>query len=130
MYTEICVARDDSQIEETKEIQKYLLSYDGEQEKNLAIILQNQAFICMVLEMGEYDLVCEGSTLTDGVNNGKICTTFSMLQEGMLIDSPIDLGTQGCCFSYDMDAHYNVGFTGKLPVYYRVCLMNQCQLMW
>lgn len=122
MYTEICVARDDSQIEETKEIQKYLLPYDGEQEKNLAIILQNQAFICMVLEMGEYDLVCEGSTLTDGVNNGKICTTFSMLQEGMLIDSPIDLGTQGCCFSYDMDAHYNVGFTGKLPVYYRVCL--------
>lgn len=33
MYTEICVARDDSQIEETKEIQKYLLPYDGEQEK-------------------------------------------------------------------------------------------------
>lgn len=119
-YAEINAAHNDSLMKETKELQRHLLSFDDELEKDMALIQHSQAFICMFLEVGDYDLVCEGSTLTDSANNGKIRTTFYMLQEGMSIDSPIDLGVQGCHFSYNVDAHYNVNFIGKLYVYYKV----------
>lgn len=39
---------------------------------------------------------------------------------GMSMDNPIEVVIEDCCFSYTNEANYNVGFTGKLRLYYRM----------
>lgn len=120
VYTEIVAVHNNQQMMETEELQTKVLFYNDMLFEEISLLNENQGFICKFLEKGEYDLVCEGSSSINAVNNGKICTTFEVLQAGMSIDDPIDLGVQGCSFSYSTDAHYNINFTGKLYVYYKV----------
>lgn len=39
---------------------------------------------------------------------------------GMSMDNPINVVIQDCCFSYTNEANYNVGYTGKLRLYYKI----------
>ncbi len=83
--------------------------------------LQNgQAAICMVLEMGEYELVCEGGVAGDISNNGEIQTSFYFYQAGTWRDYPIDLGMHSCNFIYESSGHYNIESTTKLYRYHKV----------
>ena len=120
-FHEIHASHNSRNKEDASALLNELYERKEELAEELDSLHEEQAFLCLLLKRGEYELVCEGRKVKENRPcNGELHTHICTHQAGSRIEHPIDLGSHSCCYTYQDVGRYSIGYTTKHYVFYKV----------